>query len=264
MKSAVILAAGLGSRLAPRGGHEQYSKPLMVVGQETLLERTVGCCRAAGVGRILVVTGFREELVAAEVARIDRGDLEVVHNPDWRRANGLSLYACRDRLDEPFLLMMSDHLFDPTILADLAAAPAPERTVTLAVDLAIDRVFDLDDATKVRIEGGRIRAIGKALDDYNAVDCGLFRCSPAIFDALAQARAERGGDCSLSHGMELLAPDGRFLPFDIGDRWWQDVDTPEMLEHAVRMLDRLAPARGDGAGAAEAVPPAAARRPPTA
>jgi choline kinase len=239
-RSAVILAAGLGSRLAPEGGHEQYSKPLMVVGGQSLLERTIGCCRAAGVERILVVTGFRAELVEAEVARVDRGDLEVVHNPDWQRANGLSLYACRERLDHPFLLMMSDHLFDPSILADLAALAPPEGSVTLAVDRAIDQVFDLDDATKVVIEDGRIAAIGKELSDYNAIDCGLFLCTPAIFAALGQAREERGGDCSLSQGMQILGQRGRFLPFDIGGRWWQDVDTPEMLAHAASMLDRVA------------------------
>jgi 1L-myo-inositol 1-phosphate cytidylyltransferase len=238
--AAVILAAGLGSRLTPRGGEEQFSKPLMRVGGQSLLERTVECCRAAGIPRILVVTGFRAELVEAEVARIGRGDLEVVHNPEWRRANGLSLYACRERLDGPFALMMSDHLFDPTILADLVAIEPREGSVTLAVDARVEEVFDLDDATKVRVEGGRIVAIGKALADYNAIDCGLFRCTPAIFDALGEARAAGDGDCSLSQGMEILGRRGRFLPFDIGDRWWQDVDTPEMLAHAMKLLDRLA------------------------
>ena len=237
---AVILAAGLGSRLTPRGGAEQFSKPLMRIGGKSLLERTVQCCRAAGIERILVVTGFHAELIEREVERIGRGDLEVVHNPDWRRANGLSLYACRDRLAGPFALMMSDHLFDPTILADLIALAPPDGSVTLAIDQRVDEVFDLEDATKVRVEGDCIVAIGKSLADYNAVDCGLFHCTPAIFEALGQSRAERGGDCSLSDGMQILGARGRFLPFDIGDRFWQDVDTPEMLAHATQAPDPLA------------------------
>jgi choline kinase len=240
----VILAAGLGSRLAPSGGREEFSKPLMEVGGQSLLGRTVGCCRAAGIQRILVVTGFRADLVAAEVARIDRGDIETVHNPDWRMSNGLSLYACRnapEMRDAPFALMMSDHLFDPSILADLVAAGAAEGSVTLAVDFKVGSIFDLDDATKVRVEGGRIVAIGKSLADYNAIDCGLFLCTPAIFTALGEARAARGGDCSLSQGMEILGRAGRFLPFDIGARWWQDIDTPEMLACAIEELGRRTP-----------------------
>jgi choline kinase len=237
-KGAVILAAGLGSRLAPRGGEEQFSKPLVHVNGQSLLEWTVQCCRAAGIGRIVVVTGFRADLVEAEVARIGRRDLEVVHNPDWHLANGLSLYACRNRLDRPFVLTMSDHLFDPTILADLAAIEPPDGSVTLAVDARLSEIFDLDDATKVRVEEGRIVAIGKMLARYNAIDCGLFHCTPAIFDALREVRG--GGDCSLSQGMQILGERGRLLPFDIGARWWQDIDTPEMLAHAMKLLDRAA------------------------
>lgn len=61
--TAVILAAGMGSRLAASGDAETFSKPLMVVGGKSLLERTIGCCRAAGARRIIVVTGFRAELI---------------------------------------------------------------------------------------------------------------------------------------------------------------------------------------------------------
>ena len=238
-KTAVILAAGRGSRLDPRGGRQDFSKPLIEVGGRTLLDRTMQCCRLAGAERILVVTGFRAELVADEAERLDRGDVETVYNPDWRKANGLSLYCCREHIDSDFTLMMSDHIFAPSILSDLMALEAPEDSVTLAIDRKIASVFDLDDATKVRTSGDRIVAISKQLDPYDAVDCGLFLCTPAIFSALGEVYRERG-DCSLSQGMELLGQQGRFFTFDIGDRWWQDVDTPHMLANAVAMLDRRA------------------------
>jgi 1L-myo-inositol 1-phosphate cytidylyltransferase len=232
--TAVILAAGMGSRLAPSGNSEQYSKPLMTVGGKTLLERTVGCCRAAGARRVIVVTGFRHELVTAEAERLG---VETVHNPDWKKANGLSLYVCRATLAAPFALMMSDHVFDPTILADLLALDPPAGSVTLAVDHKIDQIFDLDDATKVVVADGKIVQISKTLPSYNAIDCGLFLCTPAIFDALGEVVA-RKGDASLSEGMAIVGGRGQFVPFDIGDRWWQDVDTPEMLEQAANELAR--------------------------
>ena len=209
----------------------------MTVGGQTLLERTVGCCRTAGARRILVVTGFRHELIEAEVARLTRGDVETVPNPDWTKANGLSLYVCRDRLTAPFALMMSDHVFDPSILTDLMALAPPAGSVTLAVDHKVDQIFDLDDATKVVVEDGRIVRISKTLPSYNAIDCGLFLCTPAIFDALAEVVA-RKGDASLSEGMAIIGGRGGFVPFDIGDRWWQDVDTPEMLAQAAGELAR--------------------------
>lgn len=238
-KTAIILAAGRGSRLDPQGGREDFSKPLIELSGKTLLERTVHGCRLAGAERILVVTGFRAELVAKEAERLDRGDIETVYNADWRKANGLSLYSCRDRVDSDFALMMSDHIFDPTILGDLMALDAPDDSVTLAIDRKIASVFDLDDATKVRTRGDQIVAISKQLETYDAVDCGLFLCTPAIFSALGEVHGERG-DCSLSQGMERLGQRGRFFTFDIGERWWQDVDTPNMLANAVAMLNRRA------------------------
>ena len=233
--TAVILAAGMGTRLAPSGNSEQHSKPLMAVGGQTLLERTIGCCRAAGARRIIVVTGYRRELVLAEVARLTRGDLETAFNPDWTKGIGVSLLACRDLVTEPFALMMVDHVFDPSILADLLALTPAPGSVTLAVDHKVDQIFDLDDATKVVIEGGAIVQIGKHLPRYDAIDCGLFLCTPAIFAALAEVVA-RAGDASLSDGMAVIGGRGQFVPFDIGDRWWQDVDTPEMLEQASAQL----------------------------
>ena len=251
IRTAIILAAGRGSRLDPGGTVSDFSKPLMVVAGESLLSRTVDACRQAGANRILIVTGFRAELVRREILRLDRGDLREVYNPDWQRSNGLSLLACRPVVDEDFALMMSDHVFDTSILADLMARPVPAGSVVLAVDRQIDSVFDLADATKVVIRDERIVEISKQLDDYNAVDCGLFACSPAIFEALAAVRDERG-DCSLSDGMRQIGEAGRFLAFDIGARWWQDVDTPDMLEQASRLLDGQPP-RDPAIGAAPRV-----------
>lgn len=233
----MILAAGMGSRLAASGDAETFSKPLMVVGGKTLLERTIGCCRAAGARRIIVVTGFRAELIEAEVARLTQGDLETVHNPAWTKSNGLSVYACRDHVAAPFALMMSDHVFDPSILADLLALTPPPGSVTLAVDYKVAEVFDLDDATKVQVDDGKIGPISKVLTTYNAIDCGLFLCTPAIFAALGEVVA-RKGDTTLSEGVAIIGARGQFLPFDIGDRWWQDVDTPEMLAQATTQLAR--------------------------
>ena len=143
--TAVILAAGRGSRLDD-DATPAFSKPLVRLDGQTLLERTITSCRAAGMQRIFVVTGFRAGLVEAEIRRYDRGDIETIYNPEWERSNGLSLYACQTVVDDDFTLMMADHLFDPSILADLAKLQLPARTAVLAVDYKVSQVFDLDDA----------------------------------------------------------------------------------------------------------------------
>ena len=75
-----------------------------------------------------------------------------------------------------------------------------------------------------------IDAIGKKLENYNAIDTGIFLCPETVFDYLR--RALNGGDCSLADGVRLMAAEGKALAIDIGEAWWQDVDTPEMLAQA--------------------------------
>ena len=108
--------------------------------------------------------------------------------------------------------------------------PLAPGEVILAVDPKIDSVFDLDDATKVRREGNRIVDIGKEIANYDALDTGMFLCDPALFGSLESATRE--GNCSLSDGMRELAREGRFRAMEIGEAEWQDVDTPEALNHA--------------------------------
>lgn len=238
LKTAIILAAGRGSRLDPKGAVEDFSKPLLKLDGQSLLERTVTNCRSAGIEKIWVVTGFRAKGVTDEIERINKGDIASIHNDDWQKSNGLSLLVCKDAVRESFALMMCDHVFDPSILKDLIHHPLPEKSVVLATDNKIESIFDMDDATKVDVKDGRIQAISKTLSSFNAIDCGLFACTTAIFDALADA-AKATGDCSLSQGMDRVSQAGGFFAFDIGPRWWQDVDTPDMLDEALRQLAKL-------------------------
>ena len=90
------------------------------------------------------------------------------------------------------------------------------------------------DAMKVRTEGRRIVAIDKKLEDYNAIDTGIFLCPEIVFEYLRRVLID--DDCSLADGVRLMAADGKALAIDIGEAWWQDVDTPEMLHQAERKL----------------------------
>jgi len=130
--------------------------------------------------------------------------------------------------------LLFDHL-DGTILQDLVGLEPVPDSVVLAVDKDIQGIFDIDDATKVCLTGDRIVEIGKELVHYDAIDCGIFRCSPAVFRAIDQV-LDTESDCSLSQAMAVLGKRGRFLGYEIGGRWWQDVDTPEMLAQAERLL----------------------------
>jgi 1L-myo-inositol 1-phosphate cytidylyltransferase len=235
---ALVLAAGTGSRL--RAGKADPPKPLQPVAGRPMLARTLLALRAAGVRRVVVVVGFQGDRIRDYLGRdpsLAAAGLElvVVDNPDYLCANGVSVLAARAALAGPFLLSMSDHVYDPSIPRLAAAADLAAADLYLCVDRRLEEVYDPDDATKVVTSAGRILDIGKTLSCYDAVDTGVFACSSALFSELARARAEHG-DCSLSDGVRGLAAAGRARVLDIGDAFWQDVDTPGARDRAERIL----------------------------
>ncbi len=234
---ALILAAGLGSRLRPGTGK---AKPLVEVLGLSLAERAVCALAAAGVRRVLVTLGHEADAVRAHFADIARRRdvaVEFVPAPDWERGNGASALAARGRTGpDPFLLVMVDHLFDPGLVRALAADPPGPGELCLAVDRDRAGVFDLDDVTRVRIEGGRIVEIAKGLDDWDAADTGVMLCTDGLFEGLERAAARnRHG---LSDGLRELAAEGRARVVDVTGLSWLDVDTPEALAEAERRLMR--------------------------
>ena len=230
---AVILAAGEGQRLRQGG----YLKPLTPLLGITLLERVILACRDAGARECVVVLGYGKESIGERLDELsNRAGIAVrgVENPHWEEGNGTSALAAQPYIRGSFLLTMCDHVFDPAVLQALVGAGKEDAQCLLAVDYRIDQVFRLHDATKVRLTDGTITAIGKSLRSYTAVDVGLFFCRSGVFNALEQARA--GGEGSLSAGWRRLIPQGQFKALDIGEAYWVDVDTPESLQHAERIL----------------------------
>jgi len=237
---AVILAAGRGSRL--EGAGTGVVKPLVPVGGVPMIDRVLATMASAGVREAAIVLGYQGDTIRRHLlARVFPITLQFVENPEWRLANGVSVLAASGFVRGPTLLSMADHLYDAAIPQALLAAPPGSGEAALAVDRDIESVFDLDDATKVRTEGGRIVDIGKEISVFDALDTGVFSITEGLVEALAAARAERG-DCSLSDGVRRLAAAGRMWARDVTHARWLDVDTPDSLRHAERIFAATAKA----------------------
>ena len=234
---ALILAAGLGSRLRP---HTKTPKPLTWVLGLTLAERVVCTLQDVGIQRFLVTLGHEAETVRAhflDIARRRGVTIDFVEAEGWEQGNGTSALAARGRTGAaPFFLVMIDHLFDPGIaraLADDLPAPGEMR---LAVDRDKDGIFDLDDVTRIKIDDGRIQEIEKTLDDWDAGDTGVMLCTSGLYEGLVRAAAQnRHG---LSDGLRELGGEGRARVVDVTGMSWLDVDTPDALREAERRLMR--------------------------
>ena len=230
---ALVLAAGNGDRFRNAARESKLLQPVL---GRPLIIRTIETARAAGIRRFEIVLGYQADRVRTAIERQAPPNvaLHFTYNPDWELENGVSVLAARDRLRSRFALLMGDHLFEARVLRQLLRAPVNPGESVLAVDSQPTTPEIAAEATKVRLRGTQIIAIGKALATYDALDTGLFVCAPSIFPALETSRAD--GDTTLSGGIRVLAARGLMRAFDIGDAQWYDIDTVEDLRSAESLL----------------------------
>jgi len=231
----LIIAAGKGSRL----NNEDGPKPLVTINNKSLIEYIIDNVIAVGVTKIYVMTGFQSELISDKLNSINKNkaaDIECLYNPDWEEANGLSVLAAKNKLKDPFLLLMSDHLFIPSMLKQLLSTSIEKNETILGVDPDINNnpLIDLDDVTRVKIKNDNILDIGKHINDYNAFDTGMFMSSSYLFDCLE--KSIKTGDSSLSGGMRILRKEKLAKVKVIEQARWIDVDTPQMLDKAKKLI----------------------------
>ena len=236
VRDALIIAAGRGSRMAGRGD----LKPLIPVLDVPLIERVIAAGMEAGLRKFWIVTGYRRSELWGFLEELGRRldvSIEELHNDRWEGSNGVSVLRAAGVLHRPFVLLMSDHLFDPEIIRRLCQRPRDGIDLCLAVDgdTSSRDLIDVEDVTKVRLDEDMIVDIGKGLEEYDAYDTGIFLCSPGLFDALRDVAGD-SGDASLSDGVRWLAMRRRARACDIGELFWMDLDDGPMLDLAERLI----------------------------
>jgi CDP-L-myo-inositol myo-inositolphosphotransferase len=236
----VVLAAGRSDRLRSVTGGG--SKALIRLGGLAIVQRTVLSLLSYGLEKVIVVTGYHAGPVGAVVGKLPVGGVQAIYAEGWEAGNGASLGAAEPYVsDEPsFVLVTADHLFFGNgAFTDLLEARAPAALVDLAPGRAA-----WAEGTKVRIDADRIVAFGKHLDDP-AVDCGAFVLTPDVFGCRRQA--ELAGDSSLAGAVGRLAERQAMRAVTISPRcFWQDIDTPDDLRAAKKLLRRSLGKDGDG------------------
>jgi CDP-L-myo-inositol myo-inositolphosphotransferase len=240
---ALIIAAGNGTRMqsVTHGRH----KSLMNLLGLKIIERVILGAKEAGIFEFVVVIGYKGEELEESIGDGSRFGVSItfVHNSNWEKANGISVFKAKDYFKENFILLMSDHVFDWKTLFQLKRIKLKKDECTLAIDKNLDSVLDIDDTTKVLIKNSRISSLSKDLDAYNAYDTGMFLCSPNIFAVLNETISRHKN--SLSDGMRELAKEGKLRAFDIKGKFWSDCDTYADIKFAEKKLLKTLPKSED-------------------
>lgn len=252
---AILLAAGLGSRLRPVVG--ERPKALLEVGGRTLLDRSVERLRAAGVERLVAVVGYRAAPLVEAVERLWPG-VEIVENPDFADTGSMrSLALAAARCPDGALVLESDLIYEaralPALLGTGGGATGGGAADGVAATVLLSGPTGAGD--EVRVTGdpdGRVREIGKGVRaggtgaEVSAGPTevgefvGLSRIDGATLRAMASSHLEAGHAARNEHYEERLsALAGAEHPvrwIRIDDLAWAEIDREDHLERALRVV----------------------------
>ncbi|WP_163340696.1 sugar phosphate nucleotidyltransferase [Desulfopila sp. IMCC35008] len=116
VRTALLLAAGTGSRLSPLT--DMTPKCLVHVNEFTILERLVRSLQDYDFKRLVVVVGHQEDSVRDYLGTKAGGiEISYITSPFYKTTNNIySLWLARKIIDEPFMLIESDLVFDSQML----------------------------------------------------------------------------------------------------------------------------------------------------
>ena len=246
--NAIILAAGVARRLAPLT--DKTHKALLPVGGRPVLARMLLALADSGIRETTIVVGHCADQVRALAGkRLGRMAIRYIENPAYTKGSVLSLYAAREQLTEPALVMDADVLFPREFLRRLLAVPAPSAVL-------IDRGFaDTGEEVKLYTRRDRVIALGKKVvpETWEAVGegVGFFKCGaaagPEFVQAMEQVIASGDGLNEYEDALHILLQRVHVGWVDVTGLPWTEIDFAEDLRRAEdEILPRMVRIDADG------------------
>jgi MurNAc alpha-1-phosphate uridylyltransferase len=225
---AMILAAGIGSRLRPLT--DETPKALLDVGGKSMLEHAARRLQSAGAEALIVNAHHHAQKVADACARLAKQlklPIEVSREDELLLDTGGGLKKASWFFEggRPFLVHNADVLSDIDLRGLMTAQHSSKALATLAV-------MERPSSRKLSFtKDGRL--IGRAgpadsEDSRPRAFCGVYAVSPTLFPLLEEA-----GVFSITDAFVRLAQAGVEIgSFNCDGRYWADIGTPEKLAAA--------------------------------
>lgn len=230
---AVILAAGRGVRLGVLG--RETPKGLIQIAGSTLIERSIAALRDAGIERIVIVTGHLSTQYAELAARLGPW-VTLVHNAAYATSGSLVSLLAAGPLDEPYLLVESDLLYERRAPRLLTESPSPDLLLASGATGSGDEVYVAADA-------GRLVDLNKTLSDLRGAHVGelvgLTRVSPTLHARLLlEADRLLAGTRHVEYETALVAAASHHpLPvLVVDDLIWTEIDDENHLARALATI----------------------------
>lgn len=248
---AVIIAAGMGRRLAPYT--DEMPKCLVPIAGRPMIVRQLDAFRAHGVDDVVVVRGYKADVL--ERRRAELGPVRFVENPEFQTNNILqSLFKAGPLIDGPFLSTYADIVFGREVVTALMDAPGD---ICLVIDRDFKQIYEgrtehpLSEGEVANVAGGLVTHVGKrscpvegAYGEFIGLAKYSARGAKALRDAYAAlapaaapfARNSWQGAYLTDLYEHLIATGFPITPVPIHGRW-REIDTVQDLERAEKSID---------------------------
>lgn len=230
VQTAVILAAGMGTRLGKQGKFQP--KGFLRLGEKSIIEESVARLQRAGIERIIIVTGHCREWYD-EFARASGGSVGTIFNEHYADSGSMySLYCARNDIDDDFLLLESDLVYEQRALGSALSSPNDNCVLLSGFTESNDEVF-------VQCERDRLVNMSKNRQHLSCVSgelVGISRISTTLFSQMLKI-AETAFETSRHYDYETdcLVDAGKTLPVYcrlVSDLAWAEIDDAAHLERA--------------------------------
>lgn len=227
---AVILAAGLGTRMLPLTANTH--KILLRVGGKPLIEHTIEALKANGIVEIVLVVNHLKEQIREFLGDGSRFGVRISYvfqsNPKGGTGNAV-LTAKEEIEDDSFMLLNGDLFFHSSIVGKMIKMSKDYDGLIASKEVENPSEFGIFE-----IKNGLIAKIHEksANPPSNIANLGIYILPSEIFDAIEKTPLSKRGECELTDSIDILIKEGfRFRPVLIDD-FWLDVGRPSDLDRA--------------------------------
>jgi L-glutamine-phosphate cytidylyltransferase len=237
VKTALLLAAGMGSRLSPLT--DATPKCLVEVNNIPILQRLMHSLRSHGFKKLYVVTGHLSEVIREYLgSRYSDIEINYIHSPLYKTTNNIySLWLAGKVIDEPFMLIESDLVFQPKLLKPMLQ---PDR-------MAISKMLPWMNGTTVtlndmqELDAFRLGTVNRnEASQFKTVNIYSFSRSTwrTVWERLDQHISARkvGGYYESVFAELVSAGKITFSPVFFDADYWYEIDTLEDLWEAEKMF----------------------------
>ena len=239
---AIILAAGVGSRIRPLT--DNCPKSLLKIGDNTLLEMMISHIQNCGINEIIIVVGYLQEQIKDYVkTKFPELNVSFVTNDKYAETNtGYSLMLVKDLIqDSGFIKFDADVVFDKEILKKLIEC---EHESCLCIDKNIN--LDAEEIKVIIDNQNRILKANKTVNPKDAIgeSIGIEKISKEtaklLFKELELMMQDKKNHQEYYEGAyeRLIEKNVSFHALDISGLKWVEIDTHEDFDLGIKIFDK--------------------------